>query len=29
MNKRWNTFAGPRDITQLVAEREGKLDKLQ
>lgn len=29
MNKRWNVFAGPRDIKQLIAEREGKLDKLE
>ncbi|KAL4440889.1 hypothetical protein ABPG74_009302 [Tetrahymena malaccensis] len=29
MNKRWNVFAGPRDILQLINEREGKLDKLK
>lgn len=29
MNKRWNVFAGPRDILQLIGEREGKLEKLE
>ena len=29
MNKRWNVFAGPRDILQLITERESKLDKLK
>lgn len=29
MNKRWNVFAGPRDIMQLISEREGKLEKLE
>lgn len=29
MNRKWNVFASPRDVLQLIGERESKLDKLQ